>query len=91
MDITTQSLNNLKTTYSALFSKAVADAAKGEDSLLVKLKDLFGIEPSTSAANIYAWAENLAGFREWVGDRQFKSLSLNRAILRNVSHLVLMT
>lgn len=31
--------------------------------------------PSATAANLYPFFENIPGFREWVGDRQFQDLS----------------
>ena len=30
--------------------------------------------PSTTAANFYAWLEQIPGFRQWVGDRVFKNV-----------------
>ena len=44
---------------------------------------LFRDFPSTTAANFYAWMEQIPGFREWVGDRVFKNLRAGKFEILN--------
>jgi len=39
---------------------------------------LFWDVPGAGASNMYFWAQNAAGFREWVGDRVFNDVLLNK-------------
>lgn len=48
----------------------------------VDLNDiLFWDVPGQGASNMYFWAQNAAGFREWVGDRVFNDVELNKVVV----------
>lgn len=68
MDINSANLEALRKTYNTAWQAGVAVAAP------VSIDFLFRDFPSTTAANFYAWLEQIPGFREWVGDRLFKNV-----------------
>jgi phage major head subunit gpT-like protein len=46
---------------------------------------LFWDVPGAGASNMYFWAQNAAGFREWVGDRVFNDVLLNKFIVEHIT------
>jgi phage major head subunit gpT-like protein len=68
MDINSANLEALRKTYNTLFQQGLAFVPP------VVIAFLFRDFPSSTAANFYAWMEQIPGFREWVGDRVFKNV-----------------
>lgn len=68
MDINSANLEALRKTYNTLFQQGLSFTPP------VSIDFLFRDFPSTTAANFYAWMEQIPGFREWVGDRVFKNV-----------------
>lgn len=68
MDINSANLEALRKTYNTLFQQGLSFTPP------VGIDFLFRDFPSTTAANFYAWMEQIPGFREWVGDRIFKNI-----------------
>lgn len=68
MDINSANLAALQKTYNTLFQQGLSFTPP------VDIAFLFRDFPSTTAANFYAWMEQIPGFREWVGDRIFKNV-----------------
>lgn len=68
MDINSANLAALAKSYSTAFQQGLSFVPP------VPIDFLFRDFPSTTAANFYAWLDQIPGFREWVGDRQFKNV-----------------
>lgn len=68
MDINSANLTALQKSYLTAFQQGLSFVPP------VPIDFLFRDFPSTTAANFYAWMEQIPGFREWVGDRQFKNV-----------------
>ena len=68
MDINAANLTGLAKTYNTLFQQGLSFTPP------VPINFLYRDFPSTTAANFYAWMEQIPGFREWVGDRLFKNV-----------------
>lgn len=68
MDINGANLAALQKIYLTAFQHGLAFVPP------VDISFLFRDFPSTTAANFYAWMEQIPGFREWVGDRVFKNV-----------------
>ncbi|NQT92543.1 MAG: Mu-like prophage major head subunit gpT family protein [Lentisphaerae bacterium] len=68
MDINSANLNALMKTYNTLFQQGLGFTPP------VNIDFLFRDFPSSTAANFYAWLEQIPGFREWVGDRVFSNV-----------------
>ena len=68
MDINAANLTALQKSYSTAFQQGLSFVPP------VSIDFLFRDFPSTTAANFYAWMEQIPGFREWVGDRVFKNV-----------------
>jgi len=68
MDINAANLTALQKSYNTAFQQGLSFVPP------VSVDFLFRDFPSTTAANFYAWMEQIPGFREWVGDRVFKNV-----------------
>lgn len=68
MDINSANLAALQKSYNTAFQQGLGFTPP------VSIDFLFRDFPSTTAANFYAWLEQIPGFREWVGDRQFRNV-----------------
>lgn len=68
MDINAASLEAMFKTYLTIFQKGVSWKPP------VDIGFMFFESPSTSAANFYAWLEQIPSFRQWVGDRVFRNI-----------------
>lgn len=68
MDINSVNLAALQKNYSTAFQQGLSFVPP------TSIDFLFRDFPSTTAANFYAWMEQIPGFREWVGDRVFKNV-----------------
>lgn len=68
MDINSANLAALQKTFITAFQQGLGAPQ------LVMIDFLFRDFPSTTAANFYAWLDQIPGFRQWVGDRQFKNV-----------------
>lgn len=68
MDINSANLEALRKTYTTAWQAGVGFVPP------VNIGFMFRDFPSTTAANFYAWMEQIPGFREWVGDRIFKNV-----------------
>ena len=68
MDINSANLEAMRKTYNTLFQQGLAF------TMPVDIGFMFRDFPSTTAANFYAWMDQIPGFREWVGDRIFKNV-----------------
>jgi phage major head subunit gpT-like protein len=68
MDINSANLEALRKSYNTAFQAGLSFVPP------VGIDFLFRDFPSTTAANFYAWMEQIPGFREWVGDRVFKNV-----------------
>jgi phage major head subunit gpT-like protein len=68
MDINAANMTALQKSFNTLFQQGLAFNAGTDVSFL--MRDF----PSTTAANFYAWIDQIPGFREWLGDRVFKNV-----------------
>jgi len=68
MDINSANLEALRKTYNTAWQAGVGFVPP------VPIDFLFRDFPSTTAANFYAWLEQIPGFREWVGERIFRNV-----------------
>jgi phage major head subunit gpT-like protein len=68
MDINSANLAAMQKSYNTAFQQGLTFTPP------VSIDFLFRDFPSTTAANFYAWMEQIPGFREWVGDRVFKNV-----------------
>jgi phage major head subunit gpT-like protein len=59
-----------------LFNKAFQEASPQWNQIAMQTN-------STSEVSVYAWMEQLKGFREWVGPRVFESIKSNGYVLTN--------
>lgn len=66
--ITSTLLNGLRTAFRTDFQKALGGVEP-------QYKEVASEVPSTTKSNTYGWLGAMPAFREWVGARQFKSLS----------------
>jgi phage major head subunit gpT-like protein len=77
MDINRANLEALRKSYNTAFQQGLAVAP------FVNLDFLFRDFPSTTAANFYAWMDQIPGFREWVGARVFNNVRSQKYELLN--------
>jgi phage major head subunit gpT-like protein len=77
MDINAANLEALRKTYNTLFQQGLAFVPPVDISFMTR--DF----PSSTAANFYAWMDQIPGFREWVGDRLFKNVRSGKFELIN--------
>lgn len=68
MDINSANLAALQKSYNTAFQQGLGFTPP------VSIDFMFRDFPSTTAANFYAWLDQVPGFRQWVGDRQFKNV-----------------
>ena len=73
--VTPANLQLMQKGLNLLYAKAMADVAKGPDSV-AKLGALIAMEtPSSSSAELYAMLNDVDDIRQWVGDRFIDSLA----------------
>lgn len=68
MQITTQTLRDLRVGFKAEFQNAYDAVPKFKDRVAQTIR-------STTASNVYGWLRGLSGMREWLGDRIVDNLS----------------
>ena len=67
MLINSESLQALKTSFSAVFQKAFAGTERKLDAIATTVQ-------SSTASNTYGWLGSIPGMREWIGDKHINQL-----------------
>lgn len=76
MDITPQALRAANIGFNTVFNKAYSEYKPLYDQIAT-------VVPSTTDAETYAWLGDIAGMREWIGDREIQNLSASSYTIRN--------
>jgi phage major head subunit gpT-like protein len=76
MDINRGNMNTLFTGYKMSFQE-------GQQSVDQSFKRYTTVLPSKNAAEVFPFLEKFGGMREWIGDRQRKSISSKKATVKN--------
>lgn len=78
MDINAANIAAMMKTYNTLFQQGLSWTPP------VSVDFMFRDFPSTTASNFYAWLEQIPGFRQWVGDRNFKNVRSQKFEILNL-------
>ena len=76
MDINRENLNELFKTFKVLFQKGLSNAPSNYEKYSTVI-------PSTSAVQVYPYLEQFGRMREWIGDRQLRSVASQKVEVVN--------
>lgn len=76
MLVTSQVLNSIRVTFSAVFNKAFADT----ETVYEKFTSVI---PSSSASNKYGWLGSIPFMRKWIGEREIQKVTENDYTIKN--------
>lgn len=83
MIINRENMNALFKTYNTKFTEAMKKAAERVFPNDLMIEDIAIVLPSSGAAAVHTWIEQIHGMREWIGDRLIRNLKLGKLTVTN--------